>query len=129
MKYYFIKTLFSVTFNQAVEQVTEGLKKEGFEILTTIDVQATLKEKLDIDFRKYRILGAINPSYFHKALMAELNIGTMMPCNVVIMEMDDGKVRVSAIEPIASIIAVSNTELNPIAQHIHKKLETVISNL
>jgi uncharacterized protein (DUF302 family) len=129
MKYNFLKTLFFVSFDRAIELVTEGLEKEGFEVLTKIDVQATLKEKLDVDFRKYQILGAINPSYFHKALMAELNIGTMMPCNVVIMEMNDGKVRVCAIEPLASIIAISNGELNSIAQHVHSKFETVINNL
>lgn len=129
MKYYFIKTLFFITFDKAIEQVSEELKKEGFEILTKIDVQATLKEKLDVDFRKYQILGVFNPSLFHKALKAELNIGTMMPCNVVVMEMDDGKVRVSAIEPLASIIAVSNSALDAIAMQIHNKLKKVIHNL
>ncbi|VAW20785.1 hypothetical protein MNBD_BACTEROID01-1137 [hydrothermal vent metagenome] len=129
MKYYFIKTLFFVTFDKAIQLVTEELKKQGFEVLTEIDVQETLKQKLNVDFRKYRIFGVFNPSFFHKALKAELNIGTMMPYNVVVMEMDDGKIRVSSIEPVASILAVSNTELDLITQQINAKLKTVINNL
>ncbi len=129
MKYYFQKTLSGVSFDEAIEKVTEELKKEGFGILTEIDVQATLKKKLDVDFRKYRILGACNPPFAYKALQAELYIGTMLPCNVVVMEMDDGKVRVSAIDPLASMMAVGNKALNTIAKEIRKKLETVINNL
>jgi uncharacterized protein (DUF302 family) len=129
MKYYFLKTLFNVTFDQALKKVNEELKKECFDIVTEIDVQTTLKEKLNVNFRKYRILGTINPTFFYKALKAELNIGTMMPCNVVVMEMDDGMVRVSAIEPLASVISVSNKELDSIAKQINIKLQKVINNL
>ena len=129
MKYYFQKTLFSVSFDEAVEKVTEELKKEGFGILTEIDVQATLKQKLDVDFRKYRILGACNPPFAHKALQAEIHIGTMLPCNVVVMEKDDGKINVSAIDPQTYMMAVENSELKYIVSEIRKKLERVISSL
>ncbi len=86
MKYYFQKTMTGVSFDEAIEKVTEELKKEGFGILTEIDVQATLKKKLDVDFRKYRILGACNPPFAHKALLEEDNIGTMLPCNVIVQQ-------------------------------------------
>ncbi len=129
MKYYFQKILFNVSFDEAIKKVTEELKKEGFGILTEIDVQATLKKKLDVDFRKYRILGACNPPFAYKALQAELLIGTMLPCNVVVMEMDDGKVRVNAVDPKASMMAVGNKDLNSVAIQIQQKLKTVIDNL
>ena len=129
MKYYFQKTLFSVSFDEAIEKVTKELKKEGFGILTEIDVQATLKKKLNVDFRKYRILGACNPPFAYQALQAELHIGAMLPCNVVVMEKDDGKINVSAVEPMASMMAVGNSKLNSVAKQIQKKLEKVINNL
>jgi len=129
MKYYFQKTLFSVSFDEAIEKVTKELKKEGFGILTEIDVQATLKKKLDVDFRRYRILGACNPPFAYQALQAELHIGAMLPCNVVVMEKDDGKINVSAVEPMASMMAVGNSKLNSVARQIQKKLEKVINNL
>ncbi len=129
MKYYFQKTLFSVSFDEAIEKVTKELKKEGFGILTEIDVQATLKKKLDVDFRRYRILGACNPPFAYQALQAELHIGAMLPCNVVVMEKDDGKINVSAVEPMASMMAVGNSKLNSVAKEIQKKLEKVINNL
>ncbi len=129
MKYYFQKTLFSVSFDEAIEKVTKELKKEGFGILTEIDVQATLKKRLNVDFRRYRILGACNPPFAYQALQAELHIGAMLPCNVVVMEKDDGKINVSAIEPMASMMAVGNSKLNSVAKEIQKKLEKVINNL
>jgi uncharacterized protein (DUF302 family) len=129
MKYCFIKTLFNVTFDQAIEQVKKELEREGFIIVTNIDVQATLKKKLDVNFRKYSILGAFNPPFVYKALKAELNTGIILPCNVVVMEMDDGKIRVSAAEPLASVIVISNKELDLVAEQIHSKLKTVINNL
>ncbi len=129
MKYYFQKTLFSVSFDEAIEKVTKELKKEGFGILTEIDVQATLKKKLNVDFRRYRILGACNPPFAYQALQAELHIGAMLPCNVVVMEKDDGKINVSAVEPMASMMAVGNSKLNSVAKEIQKKLEKVINNL
>lgn len=129
MKYYVQKTLFNVGFDVAIEQVIEELKKEGFGILTEIDVQATLKKKLDVDFRQYRILGACNPAFAHKALQAELHIGSMLPCNVVVMENDDGEINVSAVDPYASMIAIGNKDLIAIAKQIQEKLKKVINNL
>ncbi len=129
MNYCFQKTLFDASFSEAIEKVTEELKKEGFGILTEVDVQATLRKKLDVDFRKYRILGACNPPFAFKALQAEINIGTMLPCNVVVMENDDGKINVSAVDPIASMMAVGNRNLEGIAIQIQQKLKKVIDNL
>jgi len=129
MNYYFSKTFFNVSFDEAIEKVTEELKKEGFGILSDIDVQATLKNKLDVDFAKYRILGACNPTFAYKALQSEINIGTMLPCNVAVMEKEDGKVRVSAIDPLASMMAVGNKKLNVVAKQIQEKLKKVINNL
>lgn len=129
MNYFFSKTFFNVSFDEAIEKVTEELKKEGFGILSDIDVQATLKNKLDVDFVKYRILGACNPTFAYKALQSEINIGTMLPCNVAVMEKEDGKVRVSAIDPLASMMAVGNKKLNVVAKQIQEKLKKVIKNL
>lgn len=129
MSYYFEKTLSGIGFENAIEKVTEGLKKEGFGILTEIDVQATLKKKLDVDFRKYIILGACNPPFAYKALQAELPIGTMLPCNVVVMETDEGNVKVVAVDPKASMMAVENEALGSVSEQIQQKLKTVINNL
>jgi len=128
MSYYTNKTL-EGTFDQVVEKVTNALKEEGFGVLSDIDVSATLKKKLDVDFRKYRILGACNPPNAHKALTAEPYIGLMLPCNVVVQEIDDGKVDVSAVNPVASMTAVGNSELERVASNIKEKLERVINNL
>ena len=128
MKYYFEKTT-DYAFEEAVEKVTEELKKEGFGVLTEIDVQATLKKKLDVDFRKYRILGACNPLFAHKALQAEDKIGTMLPCNVIVQELEDGKTEVAAVDPVASMVAVQNDKLGGIAGEIRAKLEKVIENV
>ena len=127
MKYYFSKTL-SMSFDEAVSKTIEELKKEGFGILTDIDVQKTLKSKLDVDFRRYRILGTCNPPFAYNALLAENKIGTM-PCNVVVQEADGGKTEVAAIDPIASMQAVDNPSLGHIAQQVHTKLKKVIDNL
>jgi len=128
MSYYTNKTL-EGTFDQVVEKVTNALKEEGFGVLSDIDVSATLKKKLDVNFRKYRILGACNPPNAHKALTAEPYIGLMLPCNVVVQETDDGKVDVSAVNPVASMTAVENSELERVASNIKEKLERVINNL
>ena len=114
MSYYFNKTV-ELDFENAINKVTEELKKEGFGVLTEIDVQATLKKKLDVDFRKYKILGACNPGYAHKALQSEKYIGTILPCNVIIQENEDGKVEISAVDPIASMQAIKNKDLGNIA--------------
>mgnify|MGYP003492860189 FL=1 len=119
----------SSSFDEAILLVTEELKKEGFGILTEIDVKETLKKKLDVDFRKYRILGACNPPLAYKALSEEENIGVMLPCNVIVQETADGSVRVSAINPMESMKAVGNPNLEGIAKTVSDKLANVISNL
>jgi len=105
MSYYFNKVV-NMAFDEAIDKVTEELKKEGFGVLTEIDVKKALKKKLDVDFRKYRILGACNPQYAYKALQAEDKIGTMLPCNVIVQETEDGKVEIAAIDPVASMQSV-----------------------
>ncbi len=128
MKYYFSKTI-NENFDSSIQKVTEALKAEGFGILTEIDIQATLKKKLDVDFRPYKILGACNPPFAYKALQAENKIGTMLPCNVIVQETTSGKVEVSAIDPVASMQAVENESLGEIADIIRGKLKKVIENL
>lgn len=127
MSYYFSKTL-NTTFDEAIDRVTEELKKEGFGILTEIDVKATLKKKLDVDFPPYMILGACNPTFAHRALLAEDKIGAMLPCNVIVQEID-GRIEVSAVDPIASMQAVENPKLEDIAGEVRAMLERVIENL
>ncbi len=128
MSYHFTKKI-DASYDEALVRATEELKKEGFGILTEIDVKAALKKKLDVDFRKYKILGACNPSFAYKALQAEDKIGTMLPCNVIVQETDDGKVEVSAIDPIASMQAIENQSLGDIANQVREKLKKVIDNI
>lgn len=128
MTYYFKKKV-TGSFEEALQRVTESLAKEGFGVLTEIDVKATMKKKLGEDFYNYKILGACNPPYAHKALLAEDKIGTMLPCNVIVQEKEPGKVEVSAINPIASMQSVQNEQLKPIAQEISDKLRKVIEEL
>jgi uncharacterized protein (DUF302 family) len=128
MKYYFNKTL-TGNFDQIIEKVTEELKKEDFGILTEIDVKETLKKKLDLNFKRYKILGACNPPYAHKALLAEDKIGTMLPCNVIVQEISKGIVEVAAVNPMASMQSVENEDLKEIAQEITAKLKKVIKKL
>jgi uncharacterized protein (DUF302 family) len=128
MNYYFNKTV-NGTFEEVIEKVTKELKEEGFGILTEIDVTATLKKNLDVDFKKYRILGACNPPYAHKALLAEDKVGTMLPCNVIVQEIEKGVIEVAAVNPLASMQAVENEKLNEIANEITSKLENIIEKL
>lgn len=128
MSYYFSKVL-DDPFEEAVEKVTRELKEEGFGILTEIDVKETFKKKLDVDFRKYRILGACNPQMAYKAISAESKIGTMLPCNVIVQETEDGKTEVSAVDPVASMASVENDNLGGIAKDVRSKLKTVIDRL
>lgn len=128
MKYYFEKTI-DYSFDKAIEKVTEALKKEGFGILSEINIHEKLKEKLDVDFRKYRILGACNPPKAYEALQADYNIGTMLPCNVVVQEVEEKKTKVVAVDPVASMQAVENAEIKGIAQEISTKLQKVIQLL
>jgi len=118
-----------MSFDDAIAKVTEELKKEGFGVLTEIDVSATLKKKINADFRRYTILGACNPGFAHQALLAEDKIGTMLPCNVIVQQRDDGKVEVAAIDPVASMQAVHNDSLGDIASTVQAKLQQVIKNL
>jgi uncharacterized protein (DUF302 family) len=126
---YYISTTFDGTFEEALSKTAEELKKEGFGILTEIDVKETLKKKLDVDFKKYRILGACNPGFAHKALLTEDKIGTMLPCNVIVEEHENGNVEISAVDPLASMEAVKNDELNRIAKEVRDLLEKVIKRL
>ncbi len=128
MSYYFSTTV-PLSFDATITKVTEELKKEGFGILTEIDVTSTLKKKLDVDFYNYRILGACNPPFAYKALLAEDKIGTMLPCNVIVQEKTPGKVEVSAVDPMASMQAVENTTLGEIANEIRSRLQKVIKAL
>ena len=128
MNYYFSKTL-DKDFDTVIGDVTEALKQEGFGILTEIDVAATLKKKIDVDFRKYRILGACNPPYAYKALTAEDKIGTMLPCNIIVQQLENGQVEVAAIDPMASMVSVNNPALGEIATEIQAKLKKVIDTL
>jgi len=127
MDYFFSKYV-SISFDDALSRVTEELEKEGFGILTEIDVSATLKKKLDVDFRQYVILGACNPPFAYKALQAEDKIGLMLPCNVVVQETADGAVEVAVIAPLASMQAVDNPILKDIAGQVQEKLKRVISS-
>ncbi len=128
MKYYINKTI-TAEFDKAIEFVTEALKKEGFGVLSEIDIQQKLNEKLDVDFRKYKILGACNPPNAYKALQHEDKIGTMLPCNVIVQEIGENQVEVAAVDPAASMMAVGNKELAGIAGEIKAKLERVIASL
>jgi len=128
MPYYF-NTSLNLSFEEALERVTEELKKEGFGVLTEIDVKGTLKKKLDVDFRNYRILGACNPPSAYKALQSEKNIGLMLPCNVIVQEMEDERIEVAAIDPVASMMAVDNPGMEEVALDIQARMKRAIENL
>ena len=128
MSYYFSKVV-EQNFDDAIVHVTEQLSQAGFGVLTTIDVSATMKKKLDVDMNRYTILGACNPGYAHKALQAEDKIGTMLPCNVIVQQHEDGSVEVSAVDPIASMQAIDNPALGSIAGEVRQKLRAVITGL
>lgn len=128
MSYYFSKTL-PVGFDEAVQRATDALKKEGFGIITEIDVTQTLKAKIGADFRNYRILGACNPKLAHEALQLEDKIGTMLPCNVVVQDAGDGQTEIAAIDPVASMQAVDNPALAQAAAHVQALLRKAIDKL
>ncbi|MFD1096168.1 DUF302 domain-containing protein [Salegentibacter chungangensis] len=129
MEYYFSTTVKGKTFDEVIDLVTAELKKEGFGVLTEIDVKDTLKKKIDVDFKKYRILGACNPHFAYKALTAEDKIGVFLPCNVVVEEGDNNEIEVSAVDPIASMSAARNDSLEDIAKEVQQKLKYVIQHL
>lgn len=128
MQYYFSRVL-TLGFDDAVAKVTEALKREGFGVLTTIDVRDTLKNKIGVEFRNYRILGACNPALAHQALLIEDKVGTMLPCNVVVQEISLGKVEVAAIDPVASMMAIENPRLKEAAGEVQSKLRRVVESL
>ena len=128
MSYYFSKTL-DMPLDEAIPHVTAALAAKGFGVLTTIDVSATLKKKLNVDFRPYTILGACNPGFAHKALLSEDKIGAMLPCNVVVQEAGKGKVEVSAVDPVASMAAIKNPSLGSIAGEVREMLRSVVDGL
>lgn len=128
MNYYFHKTV-KGDFDTILEKVTKELENEGFGVLTEINVNETFKKKLDVDFHRYHILGACNAPFAHKALKAEDKIGTMLPCNVILQQLDDGMVEIAAVNPVASMQAVENDELGEIAKEIAKKLFKVVEKV
>jgi uncharacterized protein (DUF302 family) len=128
MSYYFSKIV-NLSFEEAVQRVTEQLKQEGFGVLTDIDVKATFKKKLDVDFRNYRILGACNPPFAYRALQAERMVGTMLPCNVIVQEVNESQTEIAAIDPVASMQAIDNPELAEIAGQVRLKLKSVVEKI
>jgi uncharacterized protein (DUF302 family) len=127
-QYYFGKTVV-LSFDEAVVRVTEELKKEGFGILTEIDMQATLKKKLDVDIRPYKILGACNPPFAYKAVQMESHIGLLLPCNVIVQDAGEGKTEVAAIDPVVSMSRLDNPALEPVAQEVRAKLQRAIEGV
>jgi uncharacterized protein (DUF302 family) len=128
MSYYFAKTL-ALGFDEAVRRTIEGLKQEGFGLITEIDVKETFKKKINVDFRSYRILGACNPTLAHEALQLEDKVGTMLPCNVVVQDVGGGRTEVAAIDPVASMQAIANPRLKQAAEQVGVKLKKVIDGL
>ena len=128
MSYYFSKTL-ALPFDEAVTHVTGRLAEKGFGVLTTIDVRETMKNKIGMDFKPYKILGACNPHFAWRALQAEEKIGTMLPCNVIVTEVEPGKVEVSAVDPVASMAAITNPALGDLAAHVRDILADVVRDL
>ncbi|MCK0133237.1 DUF302 domain-containing protein [Arenibacter sp. S6351L] len=129
MEYYFNKTIGNIPFDQAIEKTKLALQEEGFGVLTEIDMKATLKKKLDVDFYNYTVLGACNAPFAHKALQAEDKIGTMLPCNVIVMEKEPGLVEIAAVNPMASMQAVINLDLMNIADEVGVKLKRVVDKI
>lgn len=126
---YHVSKVVDMPFEDAVSATADALKEHGFGVLTDIDVRATLKKKLDVDYRPYRILGACNPMMAYQALQAENKIGTMLPCNVIVQQREDGKVEVSAVDPVASMQAIDNPDLADIARQVQGMLRHVIDDL
>ena len=129
LREYAFSAVLDASYEEAVSKVTDGLKKEGFGILTEIDVKATVKKKLDKDFRKYMILGACNPPYAHRSLQADLDVGLLLPCNVIVYETDDKKAHIAAINPVSAMEVIKNEELRKIAEEVSKKLKRVIDDV
>lgn len=128
MRYYF-QTMLDLGFDRAVERVTEALKEQGFGVLTEIDIRQKMKEKLDVDFRDYKILGACHPPSAYEALQREDKIGTMLPCNVIVQDKGGGRTEVAAIDPVASMQAVENPDLEAVARRVQDSLRKVVESL
>jgi uncharacterized protein (DUF302 family) len=126
---YYLGTVLPLEFEEAIRRVTEALKREGFGIITEIDVTATLKSKINVAFRPYRILGACNPALAHEALLLEDKVGTMLPCNVIVQELAPGRVEVAAVDPVASMMAIDNPDLHAKAAAVRAKLKQAIDSL
>lgn len=126
---YYMATQLKTTFDEAIERTEAALKTEGFGVLTRVDVQETLKSKIDVDFRPYTILGACNPGLAYEALQLEDKVGTMLPCNLVVQQKGDGEVEVAAINPVASMQAIDNPQLKKAAAVVQEKLSRVIDSL
>ena len=126
---YYLSKIPVTSFDEAIAKVTEELKKEGFGVLTEIDVKATLKKKLDVDFRPYRILGACNPPFAYRALQVEDKIGVLLPCNVIVQEMTEGQVEVAAMDPAAAMQAVENPQLQEVAEKVQARLRAMMDRL
>ena len=129
MEYYFNKTIGNISFDQAIEKTKLALQEEGFGVLTEIDMKTTLKKKLDVDFYNYMVLGACNAPFAHKALQADDKLGTMLPCNVIVMEKEPGLVEIAAVNPMASMQAVINLDLMNIADEVGQKLKRVVEKI
>lgn len=126
---YYVSRMLPISFNEAVTRTTDGLKKEGFGVLTEIDVKETLKKKIGVDFTDYRILGACNPTLAYEAIKLESKVGTMLPCNIVVRDAGNGQTEVAAIDPVASMQAIDNPDLKRVAAQVRAKLEKMIAEL
>lgn len=129
IKEYAFSTVLDTSYEDAISKVTDALKEEGFGVLTEIDVKSTLKKKLDVDFRKYVILGACNPPYAHRGLQTDLDVGLLLPCNVLVYETDDKKTYISAINPVSALEVIGNEELRKIAKEVSEKLKRVVDKV
>ena len=129
MSYYFNKVLSSSSFEEAIQRVSIELQKEGFAVITEIDVTKIFKEKINVDFKKYRILGACNPHFAHQALLSEDKIGLFLPCNIIVQENENGQMEVAAVDPIASMMSVENENLEEFGLTVREKMKKVIDNL
>jgi len=129
IKEYAFSTILDASYEDAVSKVTDALKEEGFGVLTEIDVKSTLKKKLGVDFRKYVILGACNPPYAHRTLQADLDVGLLLPCNVIVYETDEKKAYVSALNPVSALEVIKSQELKKIAEEVSEKLKRVLDKV
>jgi uncharacterized protein (DUF302 family) len=129
IKEYAFSTVLDASYEDAVSKVTDALKEEGFGVLTEIDVKSTLKKKLGVDFRKYVILGACNPPYAHRTLQADLDVGLLLPCNVIVYETDDKKAYVSVFNPVSALEVIKSDELKKIAEEVSGKLKRVLDKV